>query len=392
MVEKGGLIRGKATNRGELQNKENISSSNSEVVITSKCARKQTKSGRTDQAESAESEELNMAKVRSLPREEAQSTSSLSVSSEFPQPKKKILLSMEVITEEMQKDLSESMMSEQKRAKVKMFLETESQDGVLCPVPSKAELGRNTEQADGPGWEEQCKQKAKDARLVANKPRKSGQEVGKGVCEENGKTRFKSFCEKEFQSKKLSKEQVPKKAKEAEHVLSFSSGTNLTQTTFDFGFSKLGSCECSEQVRTSKSGKEKATRMAMKVKTSKSGSTNIKKKSQKKTTKTKNKTKKTKGTFSKNQKCCQCGKSTQETARNSILEVPNFVVQPFNKYETVLKPRKYELDQRGTLGNSRSCLINSFGLGRDADPLRRKQRRGPVPAEAVRAEISQKNE
>jgi hypothetical protein len=276
-------------------------------------------------------------------KKEDESTSSLSISTDFPKPKKKILLSMEVITEEKPKDTSESYISDQKNRKIQMFQETE--EGIKCPLQSEADLE----------IESMGRKKEKEGVLVSNKVKKAC--AKKNKKKENLISQKENKKKSEAQKKKCQMNKKNGKEKNSDHVLSFSSGTNLTQTTFDFGFSKLGSCECSlvDKNDPKKSeflkSKLKKNKKTCSQKSEKILQTSTNKINKKKSSKSKLKIKKKKISNCQNdKKCCQCGKASTTSPRNSVLEVPNFIVQPFNKFDIELQPRNYDKDQRGTLG------------------------------------------
>ena len=306
--------------------------------------------------------------IESFNRKEDESTSSLSISNEFPKPKKKILLSMEVIAEEKLKDSHESYNSERQKQMVKMFIESESQDTPICPVSSKVQAPRkgNLEEIDkGKGKDQKKRGKAKGV-LISNKTKRTSSTKGnkKKTGENEKKDRpFRQDADSKENKKRevcssKSKCTLMTSNKESEYALSFSSGTNLTQTTFDFGFSKLGPCECSgfrktslnnTQTQNGKFVKNKKDKVESK-KNLENPSNKSKKKMQKKCSKSKLKAKKKNTKCRKDIKCYQCGKNCESESQNSILEIPNFIVQPFNKFELVLKPRNYKEDERGSLG------------------------------------------
>jgi hypothetical protein len=334
------------------QNKENISSSNSELMLRSKLVRSEN-SEKLNNKELKESKELNVAIISNMQKKEDDSTSSLSISAEFPKAKKKILLSMEVITEEKPKDTGESFVSEKKN--IKMFQETTIEDGTTCPVPSATDLDQYSDKNIFQ------KQNEKEGIMMNNKIKKNHQKKQKKKENDNPPKPQKEKNQKNSKSKELEiqkkKGQPSKKNikdKDSDHVLSFSSGTNLTQTTFDFGFSKLGACECSlvDKFDSNKTDFIKAKIKKNQKQNKSKNEKNIQAKvSKKKYSKSKIRSKKKKcSNFQKEKKCCQCGKSSDTSSRNSVLEVPNFIVQPFNKYDIVLEPRNYDQDQRGTLG------------------------------------------
>ena len=296
---------------------------------------------------------LNIGIVKDELNKKEEGSSNISLSSEFPRPKKKILLSMEVITEEKMRDGEESYISDIKKENlnVKMFVETE-------PSPENQNLIDNHQKKKENNKEE--------AVLISNKGKRT---CSSKINKKKVKTPLESHCSlrdiesKEIKNKQNISESRKKrnskkslKEKETDHVLSFSSGTNLTQTTFDFGFSKLASCECSLVDKNNKTNinlkmemeKNKKTKKGIQTKGEKPEIENIKKKTSKKKPKLKKKKSKL---CEKDQKCCQCGKRSKNQSRKSLLEIPNFIVQPFNKYDIVLKPRNYDKDSRGTLGN-----------------------------------------
>ena len=311
---------------------------------------------------------LNIGLVKDpLNQKEDENSSNISISTEFPRPKKKILLSMEVITEEKMKDGEESYISDIKKENlnIKMFVETEPSEKPGCPVSNK--IDEDSENVKKMNRKKPIKNKT-EAVLISNKAKRTCS--SKRNKKKNNNTPLQSHCSlRDIETKQnknkqntcdLKKKRNSKKSlkdKETDHVLSFSSGTNLTQTTFDFGFSKLGSCECSLVDKANKinkanlnlkMGKSKKSKKSSQTKIEKPKIDNIKKKNSKKSSKAKKKKSKL---CEKDQKCCQCGKTSENQSRKSLLEIPNFIVQPFNKYEIVLKPRNYDIDSRGTLGN-----------------------------------------
>ena len=152
---------------------------------------------------------------------------------------------------------------------------------------------------------------------------------------------------------------------ESEKALTFSSGTNLTQNSFDFGFSKVTSCNCcmenstkvlSERLENEdpKGGERLVSKPKKRVITEereanlgmvlgpngKSGGNSTQDKNRK----------------SKNCKCLKFAEKKKSSFKESGLAVPNFIVQPFNSPDLLLPRRDYSKDSRGTLGKPRYIL------------------------------------
>jgi hypothetical protein len=294
-------------------------------------------------------------------------SSLLSISNDLPQPKKKILLSMEVITEEKIKETGDSFNSSNHKDDVQIHKFIDSEESPICPVSSQVQC-QELNQVLSKKETAQPPKKCKKGTLVPNKKKKGTNSKNENkkkhdafttsISLKNIGTQNKNDIEKvnhKSQSrcrKKGSKANI----KESEYALSFSSGTNLTQTSFDFGFSKVTSCECSLVSKAGVGNQCIFNKKQSKQTNSKNPSLNNlentkdnNNKNKKRNTKSKKKSKKN---SQATKKCCNCGqKSTKSLKKNTNLEIPNFIVQPFNKYQTILKPRNYDLDQRGTLGN-----------------------------------------
>lgn len=153
---------------------------------------------------------------------------------------------------------------------------------------------------------------------------------------------------------------------ESEKALTFSSGTNLTQNSFDFGFSKVTSCNCcmenstkvlSERLEnTDVMGVERlVTKQNKRIDTEKGGHNlgmghgpNMDNSTQDKNRK------------SKNCKCLKFAEKKKSSFKESGLAVPNFIVQPFNSPDLLLPKRDYSKDSRGTLGKLRILSIERF--------------------------------
>lgn len=293
----------------------------------------------------------------------------LSISNDLPHPKKKILLSMEVITEEKIKEIGDSFNSSNRKEPTKFHKFIDSEESPICPVSSQIEDTPKLELPQKMEPKIQPNKKNSKGTLISNKRKKTNdlkkkshknQEVCKNsISLKNINTQQKN--EMEFTNPKLqgkcrkggSKQDI----KESEYALSFSSGTNLTQTSFDFGFSKVTSCECSmvnknggsnQCMFNKKKPKQNQPKVSSLNNLENGKIINNKKKENKRTSKSKKKTKKNSQIT---KKCCNCGKkSYASNKKKSNLEIPNFIVQPFNKYETILEKRNYESDTRGTLG------------------------------------------
>lgn len=322
-------------------------------------------------------ESLHMPLICSSSNDKKEEVSSLlSVSNDLPQPKRKILLSMEVITEEKIKETGDSFNSSNDKndKKIEKFLQSEADEKPTYPVSSQASLTKTSNspkanvQPEEPGPKGQGMlisnkkkkpQKTKSSTSHTNENNQTTSISLKNICTESKNVLDKPSSKTKSRGK--FKSGSSKNIKESEYALSFSSGTNLTQTTFDFGFSKVVSCECSVINKTGGNSKCSMGKKTGKAKNGKICSlTNIenetnfenKKNIKKKAGKSK---KKNKRSSQKNKKCGKCGKRSSEgCSKNSNLQIPNFIVQPFNKFEVVLEPRNYDLDQRGTLGKEPS--------------------------------------
>lgn len=125
---------------------------------------------------------------------------------------------------------------------------------------------------------------------------------------------------------------------DSEKALSFSSGTNLTQHSFDFGFSKIISSQCETEangdskkntLKKDDKGENIKTKTVCQIegsKDDKNGSKNASKK-------------RNNGV-----------KKTRLSLKDSEMTVPNFIVQPFNSPDLLLPKRNYSNDTKGTLG------------------------------------------
>lgn len=244
--------------------------------------------------------------------------------SDCPCPKKKILLSMEVITEEKQKDISESNVSDldnhQHNKKKQLIPEHYFPDQPCSPKNKNncVKINESNSQTD----QSTNKLDQINAQLPINK-----------------------------------KEEIPKlninkktQEKESTGMLSFSSGTNLTQTSFDFGFSKFSICECNKngdkqkQLTISQDKINHARNLfSKKSEDSPLPHHNVNTMEVKEFLTPLNDDK----SRDVNNHGCSCKCSN---IQDSDLSAADFIVQPFNKMDTYLPPRDYANNNKGTLG------------------------------------------
>ena len=326
-------------------------------------------------------------------KKEDESTSSLSTSNEFPRPKRKILLSMEVITEEKPRDMSESFNSENEKQineYMNCFRGVNYNDS---SISKKAFNERcvTIKESDSESVSDSRQQNKRNSEkhnidLVMPKP-EEGLSMKRNldmdlynsdniVSNNTNRDQVNTTVPQTSPNESYNNQRFQKLEKESEDVLSFSSGTNLTQTSFDFGYSKLNSCECSHlqqsplinkssfpklknnNIHSKKHANKdlvidsgvisKGILLSERIDIDANNHKDIDRKGNEvPAIESKGKSK----DVCKLDKICKCGKNLKKTIRESLLEIPSFVVQPFNKEELLLAPRNYKSDSRGTLGS-----------------------------------------